>query len=188
MRGRDLLTIAELTADEVETILQTALSLKHDGGGAQLLHGKTLALIFEKPSLRTRVSFDVAMAQLGGNSVYLNQAEVGLGQREPVADVAQVLRLTREALSNIARHAAATHVEVTVHARGDRVELRIRDDGRGFDTTAPPRPGHHGLGNMRARALELGATLDVESSPGRGTTMRLSIPLRDDGGSEVSDR
>ena len=91
MRGRDLLTIAELTADEVELILQTALSLKHDGGGATLLQGKTLALIFEKPSLRTRVSFDVAMAQLGGNSIYLNQAEVGLGQREPVADVAQVL-------------------------------------------------------------------------------------------------
>ena len=91
MRGRDLLTIAELTADEVELILQTALSLKHDGGGATLLQGKTLALMFEKPSLRTRVSFGVAMAQLGGNSIYLNQAEVGLGQREPVADVAQVL-------------------------------------------------------------------------------------------------
>jgi ornithine carbamoyltransferase len=53
--------------------------------------GKTLALIFEKPSLRTRVSFDVAMQQLGGQAVYLNQAEVGLGQREPVADVARVL-------------------------------------------------------------------------------------------------
>ena len=91
MRGRDLLSIAELTTDEVERILQTALSLKRDGGGKDLLTGQTLALIFEKPSLRTRVSFDVAMQQLGGQAVYLNQAEVGLGQREPVADVARVL-------------------------------------------------------------------------------------------------
>ncbi len=91
MRGRDLLSIAELTADEVSTILQTALSLKRDGGGGTLLAGQTLALIFEKPSLRTRVSFDVAMQQLGGKTVYLSQSEVGLGQREPVADVARVL-------------------------------------------------------------------------------------------------
>ncbi len=104
------------------------------------------------------------------------------------ADVAQILRLTREALSNVARHAAATHVEVVVRAYDDRVELRITDDGSGFDTSAPPRPGHHGLGNMRARALELGATLTVESHPGTGTTVRLSVPLRDPGASEVSER
>jgi ornithine carbamoyltransferase len=91
VRGRDLLSIAELSADELERVLQTALSLKRDGGGRHLLAGKTLAMIFEKPSLRTRVSFDVAMQQLGGQAVYLNQAEVGLGQREPVADVSRVL-------------------------------------------------------------------------------------------------
>jgi ornithine carbamoyltransferase len=91
VRGRDLLSIAELNADEIDLILRTALSLKRDGGGGQALAGKTLALIFEKPSLRTRVSFDVAMQQLGGQAIYLNQAEVGLGQREPVADVARVL-------------------------------------------------------------------------------------------------
>jgi ornithine carbamoyltransferase len=91
LRGRDLLSIAELSPDEVETILQTALSLKRDGGGRTLLAGQTLALVFEKPSLRTRVSFDVAMQELGGHTIYLNQAEVGLGQRESVADVARVL-------------------------------------------------------------------------------------------------
>jgi ornithine carbamoyltransferase len=91
MRGRDLLSIAELSAEEVEGILRTALSLKRDGGGQSSLAGKTLAMIFEKPSLRTRVSFEVAMQQLGGQAIYLNQAEVGLGQREPVADVARVL-------------------------------------------------------------------------------------------------
>jgi len=56
-----------------------------------MLGGKILALLFEKPSLRTRVSFEVAMQQLGGHAVYLSPAEVGLGQRESVADVAQVL-------------------------------------------------------------------------------------------------
>ena len=66
VRGRNLLSIAELSADEVDLILRTALSLKRDGGGHALLEHKTLALIFEKPSLRTRVSFDVAMQELGG--------------------------------------------------------------------------------------------------------------------------
>jgi len=58
---------------------------------SSILAGKTLALIFEKPSLRTKVSFDVAMYQLGGHSVYLSQAEVGLGSREPIADAARTL-------------------------------------------------------------------------------------------------
>ncbi len=68
----------------------TALRLKN-GGSSSLLAGKNLALLFEKPSLRTRVSFEVAMRQLGGHALYLSPAEVGLGKREPVADVARVL-------------------------------------------------------------------------------------------------
>lgn len=94
------------------------------------------------------------------------------------ADVAQVLRFTREALSNVARHASATSVEVVLDARSDGAELRVIDDGRGFDLSAAPLPGHHGLGNMRARAVELGATLEVTSRPGGGTTVRLWVPSR----------
>ncbi len=115
MYGRDLLSIADLSPEELDRILQTALSLKRDGGGARLLAGKTLALIFEKPSLRTRVSFDVAMHELGGHAVYLSQSEVGLGQREPVADVARVLSryvdviaartYLHQTLLDLARHA-----------------------------------------------------------------------------------
>jgi len=60
-------------------------------GWLSLLSGKTLSLLFEKPSLRTRVSFEVAMRQLGGQVIYLSQAEVGLGKRESVPDVARVL-------------------------------------------------------------------------------------------------
>jgi ornithine carbamoyltransferase len=90
LRGRHLLSIAGLSADELELLLSTAARLKRDGF-QRALEGQTLALLFEKPSLRTRVSFDVAMQQLGGHTVYLSQSEVGLGQREPVADVARVL-------------------------------------------------------------------------------------------------
>lgn len=90
MHGRDLLSIADLKPDELRMVLETATRLKR-GGYPRMLAGKTLALLFEKASLRTRVSFDVAMQQLGGHAVYLSQAEVGLGQREPVADVARVL-------------------------------------------------------------------------------------------------
>jgi len=116
VRGRDVLSIAELSADEIDRILKVALSLKRDGGGYDLLRGKTLALIFEKPSLRTRVSFDVAMQELGGHAIYLSQAEVGLGQREPVADIARVLSryvdavaartYAHQTLLDLARHAS----------------------------------------------------------------------------------
>jgi ornithine carbamoyltransferase len=90
LRGRDLISIADLSAEELERLLHVALQLKREGW-PRALEGQTVALIFEKPSLRTRVSFEVAMRQLGGDAIYLNQAEVGLGQRESVADVARVL-------------------------------------------------------------------------------------------------
>ena len=90
MKGRDLLSISDLTPEELEHIIRTALSFKRDGT-PQVLAGQTIALLFEKPSLRTRVSFEVGMKQLGGTSIYLSQAEVGLGQRESVHDIGNVL-------------------------------------------------------------------------------------------------
>lgn len=71
-------------------LLSDALALKN-GRGHGIPRGKILALLFEKPSLRTRVSFEVAMMRLGGKAIYLSPPEVGLGKREPVADVARVL-------------------------------------------------------------------------------------------------
>jgi ornithine carbamoyltransferase len=90
VRGRNLISIADLSASELERVLQTALALK-DAPRRPLLSGETLALVFEKPSLRTRVSFDVAMRDLGGDCLYLSPPEVGLGDRETPADVARVL-------------------------------------------------------------------------------------------------
>lgn len=90
MRGRDIISIADLSPSELDTVLTTAMALK-DSARSTHLRGKTLALLFEKPSLRTRVSFDVAMRDLGGDCIYLSPQEVGLGQRETTADVARVL-------------------------------------------------------------------------------------------------
>jgi len=90
MRGKDLCSISDLAADDVRGIINSAIEMKRRGTES-ILAGQTLALLFEKPSLRTRVSFDVAMNQLGGHSIYLSQAEVGLGNREAIVDVARVL-------------------------------------------------------------------------------------------------
>ena len=89
---RHLLSIADFSADETRQIIQRAIDMKAAAPGSlQPLAGKRIALLFEKPSLRTRVSFQVGIAELGGFSMYLGQDEVGLGSREPVSDVARVL-------------------------------------------------------------------------------------------------
>jgi ornithine carbamoyltransferase len=90
LRGRDFISITDISSQELEDLLQTAMGLK-DRGRQGLLAGKTLALVFEKPSLRTRVSFHVAMRHLGGDCIYLSPPEVGLGDRETPADVGRVL-------------------------------------------------------------------------------------------------
>jgi ornithine carbamoyltransferase len=90
VRGRNLLSIADLSPSQFDDVLTTAMALK-DAAKGPILAGKTLALVFEKPSLRTRVSFHVAMKQLGGDCIYLSPPEVGLGEREKPADVARVL-------------------------------------------------------------------------------------------------
>lgn len=98
MFGRDLLSMRDLRPEELHSILQVALAMKRDGSGP-LLAGKTLALLFEKPSLRTRVSFDMAMFELGGRALYLAPSEVGLGTREAVSDVARVLARQVDAIA-----------------------------------------------------------------------------------------
>ena len=92
MSVRHFTSVADISAVELVALLDLAADLKKDKSrGASGLAGKTLAQIFEKPSLRTRLSFDVGMAELGGHCVYLSPQEVGLGRRESVADVARVV-------------------------------------------------------------------------------------------------
>ena len=90
MKGKDLLSISDLNTDDIHRLISDAIDMKARGW-LSWLEGKVLALVFEKPSLRTRVSFEVAMWQLGGQVSYLSPAEVGLGQRESGPDVARVL-------------------------------------------------------------------------------------------------
>jgi len=91
---RHFLTLADLTPAELQEILNLAVQLKTEwkaGGNPPLLGGKVLGMIFQKPSLRTRVSFDMAMLHLGGHALYLSPNEIQLGKRESTADVARVL-------------------------------------------------------------------------------------------------
>ncbi len=88
--NKDFLSIAELKKDEVFELLALADSLK-EKKDVKPLAGKTVAMIFQKPSLRTRVSFEVGVVQLGGHAVFLTDEGVGLGVRESAADVANVL-------------------------------------------------------------------------------------------------
>lgn len=86
----NFISLAELSAEEIYEILDLAAELKEEwsrGGNRPLLAGKTLGMIFQKPSLRTRVSFEVGMRHLGGEALYLSPQEIKLGERESVADV-----------------------------------------------------------------------------------------------------
>jgi ornithine carbamoyltransferase len=94
LRGRDLVSMDDLSPQEVRLVLDTAADLKRgraSGGQAGVLAGKVLAMIFEKPSLRTRVTFEVAMLELGGHALYLGPQDIQLGVRESVPDVARNL-------------------------------------------------------------------------------------------------
>jgi len=90
MKVRHLLSIADLSANEVRQVLRRALQMKAQGSGPSLA-GRHVALLFEKPSLRTRVTFEVGIREMGGHPFYMGQQEVGLGTREPIKDVARVL-------------------------------------------------------------------------------------------------
>jgi ornithine carbamoyltransferase len=94
MKGKSLASLDDLTKEEIEQILKTSDLLKlqlYRGQEHPLLKGKTLAMIFEKPSTRTRVSFEVGMWQLGGYALYLGAGDLQLGRGETIGDTAQVL-------------------------------------------------------------------------------------------------
>jgi len=88
------LDISDHSPEELQDILDLAIKLKKEhfsGGNLPLFRGKVLGMIFQKPSLRTRVSFDMAMRHMAGDALYLSPAEIGLGQRESIADISRVL-------------------------------------------------------------------------------------------------
>lgn len=91
---KDFIAIADYSAEDLKKILDLAIKLKKkyfEKGNSPIFKGKVLALVFNKPSLRTRISFDMAMRHLDGDALFISPAEIGLGKRESIADVARVL-------------------------------------------------------------------------------------------------
>lgn len=94
LKSRHLTGMTDLSPDELTQLLNRAIEMKRDckaGRRPLLLAGKTLAMVFQKPSLRTRVSFESGMTQLGGHAIYLAPSDISIGQRETTEDIARVL-------------------------------------------------------------------------------------------------
>lgn len=108
VRGRDIISLAELSSEEIMHIIDLAGKLKQREYAqtfASQLQGKTLAMIFQKPSTRTRVSFEVAMKQIGGHAIYLSWNEIQLGRGETIADTANTLsRYVDAVMARLDRH------------------------------------------------------------------------------------
>jgi len=181
---KDLLSVIDLGPAGAEQLIEEALVMKQ-GGMRCLLPWRSVALLFEKPSLRTRVSFDLAVAQLGGHCLYLSPQEVGLGQREPVPDVARVLSryvdcivarvFSHDTLVQLAQSAsvsvinALSDLEHPCQALADFLTIRERK-GR----LKGVRLAYVGDGNNVARSLALlAAMLGVDFSMASPSGYRL---------------
>jgi ornithine carbamoyltransferase len=179
MKSKDFLSISDLSSIDIHLLIADAVELRAQGW-LQTLTCKTLALLFEKPSLRTRVSFELAMYQLGGKCIYLSPAEVGLGKREVSKDVAGVLgryvdvlsvrTFAQETLLELARYSdipvinALSDFEHPCQALADLLTIY---DHKG--ALKDIRIAYVGDGNNVARSLMLAAALV-------GMDIRLAMP------------
>lgn len=182
MTPRHFLSIADLSAAQLTALLDRGAALKASRRTADApLRGRSLAQIFEKPSLRTRLSFDVAMRELGGHSSYLSPAEVGLGRRESVADVARVVsRLVdlvvlrthaQETTDEFARHSTVPVInglsDLSHPCQGlaDIFTIRERKGLKGT-VVAYVGDGNNVAHSLMLAAAKTGATLRVASPAG----------------------
>jgi ornithine carbamoyltransferase len=190
LRGRDVLGIGDLDAREMRTVLALAAELKERGQAGDrppLLRGKVLALLFEKPSLRTHATFETGMFHLGGHALYLDDRSVGMGRRESYADIArnlerwvQGIAVRTFAHANVEALAAHARVPVinalsdwehpcqalaallTLQERWERLEgLRIAWVGDGNNVLRSLLLGAVRLGVSVAIAAPLGYELDA---------------------------
>src|SRR5262245_13709523 len=116
----DLLTGAELSREEIEMLVTSATTLKRDlSTYRDILAGKTLAMMFEKPSLRTRVSFELGFSKLGGHVLYIDQQSSRIGQRESVNDCAKTLERWADVL------VARVFSQVTIQELADAASIPV---------------------------------------------------------------
>jgi len=122
-KQKHFLSITDFSAQEIWEVLAMALKLKKElkknGKNQGFLKNKTLAMIFEKPSLRTRVSFETGMTQLGGHAIYLGPADIGMGKRESIADVAKVV----SSMADIVMARTFSHETVEEFAKNSAVPV-----------------------------------------------------------------
>lgn len=108
MQNKNFLTLSDFSKEEFRNILDKAIEIKTKCKAKEktpILNGKTLAMIFEKPSNRTRVSFEVGIIQLGGNPIVIKPEEIQMGKREPIADISKVLsRYVDGVMMRVMRH------------------------------------------------------------------------------------
>ncbi len=121
-----------------------------------------------------------AIAQVVSRWSHVADVEVEvhtIGEPQPLHPDVEVtlLRATQEALANVAKHAEATRVGVTLSFLGRAVVLDVRDDGVGFDADVPAGDGHYGLSAMRQRVADVNGVMEVESAPGEGTAIAVTI-------------
>ncbi|MCB9844572.1 MAG: ornithine carbamoyltransferase [Phycisphaeraceae bacterium] len=185
LAGRDLLSIASLSAEELTSIMDLAERLKRDPiSGAGALAGRSIIMLFEKASLRTRVSFEVGIHRLGGQAIYFDQSRQRLGERESIKDYARNLErwvdgiiarvFSHVALEELAEHAdvpvvnALSDIEHPCQAIADVLTLRERRgslDGARLCYIGDPNNVCHSL--MLACAT-LGVGITVIAPPGEG--------------------
>ena len=180
-KGKHLLSIADLSIEEVEALIRRAVDLK-GGPSPQVMAGKSAALLFEKPSLRTKVSFDIAVHQLGGHPLYLGKDEVGMGVREPVSDTARILSryvdviivrtFAQSTLETLAQYSSVPVInalsddEHPCQALADLLTVYEKKGGLKGTTIAYIGDGNNVAVSLALAAVSVGANFTIAAPPG----------------------
>ncbi len=172
MHWKDFVSLRDFQPGDIRHFIHVACMVKANPSAySQSLKGKTLAMIFEKPSLRTRVSFDVGIEELGGHPIYLSPAEISLGKRESVHDVAKNLErmvhgimirtFSHDIVEEMARCASVPVINgLTDFSHPCQAHGRLSDHAGG------ERPHRRAEGGLHRRRQQRGALADVR----RGAT------------------
>lgn len=172
----NFLSIRDFSSEEILYLLELASEIKrHPSAHAGALKGKTLAMIFEKPSLRTRVSFDVGIQQLGGFALYLSNAEISLGKRESLYDVAKNLERMVQAIM------IRTYAHEIVEQMAEYASIPVINGLTDFShpckssphrTTGTPPPPHATTSTPSLISERMTSSSTISTGSGDGTTRR----------------